>query len=115
MHLSKFYLNMVNRRQDYLPYLFYKDVSDFPGLFVEKYFFNSFSGDKISGFCYCYKNPQKIIVFTHGMGAGHKAYLNEIELFCKKGYKVYTFDIKGCGESVGNSIGSLYELSLIHI
>ena len=41
MHLSKFYLNMVNRRQDYLPYLFYKDVSDFPGLFVEKYFFNS--------------------------------------------------------------------------
>lgn len=109
MHLSKFYLNMVNRRQDYLPYLFYKDVSDFPGLFVEKYFFNSFSGDKIFGFCYYYKNSKKIIVFTHGMGAGHKAYLNEIELFCKKGYKVYTFDIKGCGESEGNSIGSLYE------
>ena len=100
---------MVNRRQDIYHILFYKDVSDFPGLFVEKYFFNSFSGDKISGFCYCYKNPKKIIVFTHGMGAGHKAYLNEIELFCKKGYKVYTFDIKGCGESVGNSIGSLYE------
>lgn len=59
MHLSKFYLNMVNRRQDYLPYLFYKDVSDFPGLFVEKYFFNSFQVIKYPDFAIAIKIPKK--------------------------------------------------------
>ena len=49
------------------------------------------------------------VVFCHGMGPGHVAYINEIAYFCNSGYKVVAVDSKGCNLSDGKNIGGMYE------
>lgn len=87
----------------------YYSYHDFPLLEQEaKEFINS-KGIKIKYFFYYYQNyiKDKIILFCHGIGPGHTAYLKEIETLAKHGYKVLTLDYTGCGESGGKYLGSL--------
>ena len=60
-------------------------------------------------FFYYYADYKKdeIILFCHGLGPGHTAYLAEIETLCRRGYKVLTLDYRGCGDSKGPYLGSL--------
>lgn len=52
---------------------------------------------------------QKLVVFCHGMGAGHAAYMTEIAYFCSQGCTVLALDSKGCGLSLGKSMRGMYE------
>lgn len=47
----------------------------------------------------------KLVVFAHGYGAGHEAYLTEIDALCNEGYIVCAFDYAGCVRSEGKMIG----------
>ena len=89
-----------------IPYLSYQD---FPGLHFEEYSFINSVGTKISYFYYNYDNPKpnKVVVFCHGIGPGHTAYLAEIEALCKNGYKVLTLDYTGCDRSGGDEMDSM--------
>lgn len=49
-------------------------------------------------------NPEKLVIFDHGIGAGHLAYLREIACLVKHGYTVYAYDHTGCVESDGEGI-----------
>lgn len=54
-------------------------------------------------------DKSKILIFVHGMGAGHAPYMTEIAYFCNSGYRVLAVDSKGCGDSSGKNIGGMYE------
>lgn len=51
----------------------------------------------------------KTVVFVHGMGPGHAAYMTEIAYFCNLGYRVIAVDSRGCALSAGKNIGGMYE------
>ena len=82
---------------------------DFKGLHQETGLFNNSQGIEIHYFFYYYPDykKDKIILFCHGLGPGHAAYLAEIETLARRGYKVLTLDYRGCGESKGPYLGSL--------
>ena len=84
---------------------YYFTTKDFKGLVAEPYSFVSSKGHKLQGYIYSYENPipNRIVVFDHGFGAGHTAYMKEIELLCKHGYLVFAYDHTGCMESGGET------------
>lgn len=49
-----------------------------------------------------------LIIFCHGMGAGHIAYTTEIAYFCNNGYTVLAVDSRGCNFSDGKNIKGMY-------
>lgn len=66
---------------------------------------------KLNGFVYTCAEAEsngKVIVFCHGLGAGHAAYTTEIEYFCKNGFTVVALDDAGCDLSEGKSIRGMY-------
>ncbi len=97
----------VNKRcegDDNLKYLKAKNFDNLNALPV------SFKSDKqqtLNGFLYssakvdAYKG---LIVFSHGMGAGHLAYTTEINYFAQKGYIVLAYDNTGTCASEGEKI-----------
>ena len=93
-------------RQDRSPLLSYFSASDFPGLQHTPFDFIGNNGQKLLGYFYYYQNPRKdrLIIFDHGMGYGHVAYMKEIELIARHGYTVFSYDHTGCRESGGENI-----------
>lgn len=62
----------------------------------------------LRGCKYCVtEKPKGVLIFFHGIGAGHTSYTNEICAFAKQGYLVYAYDNTGCMTSEGRGIGSL--------
>lgn len=53
-------------------------------------------------------NDKKIIIFCHGMGPGHIAYMTEIAYFCNHGYTVLALDSRGCNYSDGKNLKGMY-------
>ena len=100
------YKSNIRIRQDGNPLLHYYSASDFPGLQRTPFDFEGKAGQKLQGYYYYYSSPRKdrLIVFDHGMGNGHVAYLREIELIARRGYTVFTYDHTGCRESEGENI-----------
>jgi pimeloyl-ACP methyl ester carboxylesterase len=96
--------------------LFYFEVKDFPGLSREEFRFKTKKNHILKGYFYSYPDPKpnRLIVFDHGMGVGHRAYMKEIEMLAREGYLVYAYDHTGCTESEGEHImglsGSLADL-----
>ncbi len=103
-------------RRDDKGMLFYFDVKDFPGLSREEFCFKTKKNHVLKGYFYSYSDtkPDRLIVFDHGMGVGHRAYMKEIEMLARGGYLVYSYDHTGCTESEGEHImglsGSLADL-----
>ena len=64
----------------------YYSYSDFKGLKQESYSFTNSKGIEISYFYYYYDNykDDKVILFAHGLGPGHVAYLKEIATLAAK-------------------------------
>lgn len=109
MGLIKLYNDNFLQRLDKDPAIPYYSYQDFPGIeFEENSFVNSL-GIKLNYFYYSYKgfNKDKIVFFCPGLEPGHTAYLTEIELLCKAGYKVLTIDYTGCGSSEGERLPSI--------
>lgn len=100
-------LGQLLTRQDNAHGIFYFTPEDFPGLTAHPYGFQSHKGHDLKGFFYCYEgaDPKKLVVFDHGMGNGHRAYMREIETLCKLGFLVYSYDHTGCMASGGKHIG----------
>ena len=95
------------RRCDDTGTAYYFSAADFPGLEAEPFSFPSCKGHELKGYFYHYGNPipGRIVVFDHGFGGGHRSYMKEIELLCRHGYLVFSYDHTGCMESGGENIG----------
>lgn len=50
----------------------------------------------------------RLVVFCHGLGAGHVAYTTEIAAFCRRGAQVLAVDYEGCALSDGKSVRGMY-------
>ena len=74
------YKNMMYTRCDDTETVFYFSASDFEGLHAEPYSFSATAGHTLKGYIYSYDAPiqNRLIVFDHGFGGGHLAYMKEI-------------------------------------
>ena len=84
----------------------YFSSGDFPGLQQEAFSFPSGCGHTLQGWFYHYDTPipGRLLVFDHGFGGGHRSYMKEIELLCRRGFLVFAYDHTGCMESGGENI-----------
>ena len=103
------YKGMMYTRCDDTETVFYFSAADFLGLQAEPYTFSASAGHTLQGYLYCYDAPKegRLIVFDHGFGGGHRAYMKEIEQLCRHGYRVFAYDHTGCMESGGASPNGL--------
>lgn len=103
------YKKMTFARCDDNETVLYFSADDFPGLKKEPYSFASSLGHILLGYVYSYDGARndRLIIFEHGLGSGHGAYMQEIEKLCKEGYIVLAYDHTGCMESGGKSTGGL--------
>lgn len=107
--IKNIYKKQMFSRQDETHTAYYFTSDDFEGLNKTPYTFKSSKGHLLKGYFYSYKNPieNRIVVFDHGFGEGHRAYMKEIEMLCAKGYLVFSYDHTGCMESGGENCGGL--------
>lgn len=103
--ITQLYRGMAYTRCDHDGTVFYFSAADFPGLSCEPYAFASSMGHTLQGYFYAYDACAKdrLVVFDHGFGGGHRAYMKEIECLCRHGYRVFAYDHTGCMESGGES------------
>lgn len=103
------YKSMMHTRCDDTETVFYFSQKDFPGLLSHPYPFHSCAGHTLQGQIYQYENAiqDRLIVFDHGFGGGHLAYMKEIEALCRHGYSVLAYDHTGCMKSGGVSPNGL--------
>ena len=89
--------------------VFYFSHNDFPNLKNEDYDFYSSMGHVLKGHIYEYEGAlsDRLIIFDHGFGGGHRAYRKEIEKLCSHGYRVFAYDHTGCMTSGGESSNGL--------
>lgn len=101
--IQTMFRSQFNKRCDDTGAVFYYSAEDFPGLRKQPFAFSSSRGQRLQGYFYSYENPipGRLIVFDHGFGGGHRSYMKEIELLCRHGYRVYSYDHTGCMESEG--------------
>ena len=108
-----YYYVGLRRRSDYLPFLKYYTVKDYPELTREDFSFKKKNGSRIFAFIYKNKNIaafKGVITFLHGVGAGHESYTSLIRNLCNNGYIVFTYDQSSCGLSDGKGIVSMYSV-----
>ncbi|MBE6894179.1 MAG: alpha/beta fold hydrolase [Ruminococcaceae bacterium] len=103
--ILKIYKNQMFIRCDDNGTAYYFSADDFDGLNKRSYTFQSKNGHTLQGYFYWYENPvaNRLVVFEHGMGGGHRSYMREIETIAKKGYMVFAYDHTGCMESGGEN------------
>ena len=103
------YKGMMYKRCDDTETVFYFSAADFQGLRQEAFEFKASAGHTLSGYIYSYENSidGRLVVFDHGFGGGHRAYMKEIEKLCSHGYKVLAYDHTGCMESGGETPNGL--------
>ena len=92
-------------RNDNADGIFYFAPEDFPGLEAHPWSFKARGGHDLNGFFYHYPDPipGRVLVFDHGMGNGHRAYMREIEQLAEAGFLVFSYDHTGCMASGGES------------
>ncbi len=95
---------VLTRFKDYGTVYFFSE-KDFPGLNKQPYEFKGSDGQILRGNFYFYDNPIKnrLVIFEHGMGGGHRSYFREIETLTEHGYLVFSYDHTGCMESGGEN------------
>lgn len=112
--IERLYRSRLFKRYDDTGTVFYFSPEDFPSLSAEPYTFRSRKGYDLKGYFYSYEGyaPNRLVIFDHGMGAGHRAYMKEIELLAKHGYLVFSYDHSGCFESEGEHTAGLSQSCL---
>lgn len=102
--VEKMYRAQLYNRCDENGTVFYFSAADFPGLMAEPYAFPARAGHTLQGYFYHYADPipGRVVVFDHGMGGGHRAYMKEIEMLARHRYLVFAYDHTGCMESGGD-------------
>lgn len=109
--IASFYKKKLVCRYDKDGIIPYLSHHDFEGLKQENYSFKNSRNVDISYFFYHYEkyDDSKIVLFLHGIGSGHTAYMQEINYLCKAGYRVLTLDYMGCDSSSGKNLLSMNE------
>lgn len=89
-------------RQEGGPVLKLRTVLDYPDMSADPFEFKS-NNLFLRGFRYSIgPGPYKgVMIFFHGLNAGHYAYEDEIHSLAKEGYLVYAYDNECCGISDG--------------
>ena len=85
----------------------YLKAKNFDNLNARPIDFKSNKGQTLNGFLYSsakVDSYKALIVFSHGMGAGHHAYTTEINYFAQKGYLVLAYDNTGSCLSEGKKL-----------
>ena len=85
----------------------YLKAKNFDNLNALPVSFKSDKGQTLNGFLYSsakVDSYKALIVFSHGMGAGHLAYTTEINYFAQKGYLVLAYDNTGTCTSEGDKL-----------
>lgn len=85
----------------------YLKAKNFDNLNARPISFPSDKGQILNGFLYSGAKTEKykaLIVFSHGMGAGHLSYTTEINYFAQKGYLVLAYDNTGTCTSEGKKL-----------
>ena len=102
---EKAYRKSFIHRYDDVGYLHYYAAADFPGLRDEPCDFYS-GNNRLHAHFYRYDGCREdiLVVFCHGIGGGHRSYLQEIAQLCKRGFPVFAYDNTGCFDSEGESI-----------
>lgn len=98
------YNSVFNKRDNTAP--IYK-ITDFDGLKADRYEFQSYDNETLTGYRYYTENtePCGVVVLAHGIGTGgHKSYMNVIYYFARNGFDVFAYDSTGNGESGGKSM-----------
>ncbi len=87
----------------------FPEYADYPCLVCETNSFQNSEGVEIKYCMYYYEEYRRdrVILFCHGLGAGHIPYMADIEQLCKAGFKVIAFDYTGCGASGGERLISV--------
>ena len=111
MIFQKLVLNKFKRillyRRDPDGSVFYFDKDNFDGLCsIDTHFFGD-KGQRLSAHFYyrADRRTDRLIMFDHGMGCGHRAYMKEINTITERGYTVFTYDHTGTLDSEGADIG----------
>ena len=106
---KKIYQSKVFPRSEETGAIFYYSRGDFPGLQSRAYPFRSSKGHTLSGYLYFREGyrPDRLVVFDHGIGSGHRGYMKEINLLTEHGFRVFAYDHTGCMESGGETTGGL--------
>ncbi len=102
----------LNKRGDGSPALRYLQAEDFVGLVGEPIKFNGNKKQVLRGYLYSnqqFKTFKELVIFTHGIGAGHTAYTTEINRLAKEGFLVLAFDYTGCALSSERAMKSLIQ------
>lgn len=105
--IEKAFRRSVYTRADDNGSIFYFSSDDFEGLHKKEYSVASCKGHTLKGYFYFYDGYKtgRLVIFEHGMGSGHRGYMKEIELLCREGYLVFSYDHTGCMESGGDTTG----------
>ena len=85
----------------------YLKAKNFDNLNAKPIDFKSNKGQTLNGFLYSsakVDSYKALIIFSHGMGAGHLAYTTEINYFAQKGYLVLAYDNTGTCTSEGEKL-----------
>ena len=107
--IVEIYKNRLIRRNDDPGMIFYYSYQDFEGLQAEPVSFAGADGQTLRGAFYYYhkKSGERVVIFEHGLGGGHRSYMKEIEILARHGYTVLAYDHTGCMTSEGRDIGGL--------
>lgn len=86
----------------------YYDLEEYPNLSAENIEIPTKKG-KLRGKLYFYSQEkyEGILVFSHGMWGSHRAYLQEMEILARNGFKVLGIDAYGTELSDGKNINGL--------
>lgn len=88
--------------------VFYYSPEDYPDLSVREFEFLGGEGQRLQGYFYtdkAAKYTDRLVIFEHGMGCGHRAYMREIATIAAAGYPIFAYDHTGTLSSEGEHIG----------
>ena len=103
------YNTVFGKRCDGDERLKYFSHEDFEGLKAAPVEFANDKGVTLRGAIYAkagLQNPEALIIFSHGMGGGHRSYMTEINTFAQNGFAVLAYDNTGTFASDGDKLGS---------
>ncbi|MBP0975900.1 MAG: alpha/beta hydrolase, partial [Oscillospiraceae bacterium] len=66
----------------------------------------------LKGWIYGAEHTDRLLVFAHGIGSGHEAYVNQLCWFVDQGWCVFAYDAAGSGDSPGDSTVGLVQSAL---
>lgn len=102
------YSQVFGKRCDGDERLKYFSHEDFEGLKAAPVEFENDKGETLRGAIYAKAGlqiPEALIIFSHGMGGGHRSYMTEINTFAQNGFAVLAYDNTGTFASDGNKLG----------